>query len=730
MDGNATTARGSQDAALSAAESDGARLGRLRAVLPDEAAAARYREVLDDGPVRFDTAALDGALAAGERERERAAARRAADLETATSAAARSDVKLHPAGVRAIYETGETHAAGLAAVERTTEALDAAADQRLPTSTIIGAWNANRSEPGGIASALSAATAAATAARLEEERAAAEAARRKRQAAIEERNSRVEKVLSDPASAEAFIAALGVEDPLWRTGTRPACIDRALDEAELGVGRREVAAWQHREHQVVLEAEQQQRGVPSAAWRDTVDCFKGQTAAARHGRSVSWQLSDRACVRALAAEKAEPAAPRNLVQRLYDWLRTRIERLFGRLSDPAAATTRGPAASAERRAEAARPPPTAFEERYCREWPEHAADIRRPDFEKLAAGASGRNRLFEREEPWTTVEPGELPAALAKPSPAWSDKAVEEVTRRTTIGGWAPDRTEHRRVTEAHLSDYGNRLPAEYSHSAEWRRPRGRGRGGEPRVVCGRGRDRQPLATRRILRRRASPERMTLDTLRRVAAAGGGMSGRNGRMARAVALSARDVRRVGLTAHASRAVAVERRVLPAAAVATLDNGVLRRVSRSPGKSLPHGEAGPSLGQPAPAPAAPELPPEADRLAVPEAALEGAAADVWRDVIAAVDGDTLKRGKVRKQIGRTLRGAGLYLFVAAGMHAAGTAKKAKGRAAARRKTVEEAGRARCSVAAHYPDCLSAFDAALRHALANPAPLPPKGGGDAT
>ena len=219
------------------------------------------------------------------------------------------------------------------------------------------------------------------------------------------------------------------------------------------------------------------------------------------------------------------------------------------------------------------------------------------------------------------------------------------------------------------------------------------------------------------------------------------MSGRNGRMARAVALSARDVRRVGLTANASRAVEVERRALPAAVVATLDNGVLRRVPRPPRESLPHGgdsspaaaapdqDAGASLLQPAPAPAAPELPPEADRLAAPEAALEGDAADVWRDVIAAVDGDTLKRGKVRKQIGRTLRGAGLYLFVASGMHAAGTAKKAKGRAAARRKTVEEAGRARCSVAAHYPDCLPAFDAALRHALVNPAPLPPKGGGDA-
>ena len=214
-------------------------------------------------------------------------------------------------------------------------------------------------------------------------------------------------------------------------------------------------------------------------------------------------------------------------------------------------------------------------------------------------------------------------------------------------------------------------------------------------------------------------------------------------MARAVALSARDVRRVGLTAPARRGGAVERRALPTPVVATLDNGVLRRVSRSPRKSPQPGgnpspaapnqgayETGPSsVPQPEPVPAAPELPPEADRLAAPATVLESDAAEVWRDVIAVGGGDTLKRGKVRKQIGRTLRGAGLYLFVASGMHAARSAKKAKGRAAARRKTVEEAGRARRSVAAYYPACLPAFDAALRHALVNPAPLPAKGGREA-
>ncbi len=470
VDGNAATTRGNQDAALSAAESDGSRLGRLRAVRSDEAAAARYREVLGDSPDRFDTADLDRALAAGEREREEraAAARRAADLETATeaaqAAAARSKVDLRPAAVRAVYETGETHAAGLAAVERTTEALDAAADQRLPAGTIIDAWKANRSAPGGIAAALATATAAA---RLEEERAEA----RRKQAAIEKRNSRVKQLLADPVSADALIEALEAEDPSWRSGIRPACIDRALDVAERDPGPREVATRRHHEHEVVLETERRFPDATSTACQFAGGRFDVTTEVGRAGRRVSQDLSDRALVRAHAAEKAEAPAPRNFVQRLYEWLRDRLERLLGRSPGPsAAASTPGPAASAERPAEAGRPRPAAFEERYCREWPEHAADIRRPDFEKLAAGALSGNRLFEREEPrssrWITVEPGELPAALAKPQPAWSDKAVEEVTRRATV--WDPDRTEGRRVAEAHLGGYESRLPAEYSHSAEW----------------------------------------------------------------------------------------------------------------------------------------------------------------------------------------------------------------------------------------------------------------------
>ena len=69
---NHATTRGNVDAALDAAESDAQRLERLRGVLSDEAAAARYRQELGrraDG--RFRTADLDEALAPAEALRKR-----------------------------------------------------------------------------------------------------------------------------------------------------------------------------------------------------------------------------------------------------------------------------------------------------------------------------------------------------------------------------------------------------------------------------------------------------------------------------------------------------------------------------------------------------------------------------------------------------------------------------------------------------------------------------------
>ena len=563
-DRNATTTRGNKDAALSAAESDGARLARLRGVLSDAAAAARYREVLD--PDRFTTTDLDRALAAGEREREeREAARRAAALETATAtaqaAAARSNVKLPD--VRVIYETGETHAAGLAAVERTTQALDDAATQRLPADTVIHTWNANRSDPGGIAAALD----AATAARREEERAAAAAARVERQqlealttrtgaARLAQRNlnsvrpveaspvpkparrlvpdatwedaeplwrtltdlqersergrleqrahhaatavpektppaprrnrlvpdatwedaereqeerrqteaarrrrqkrlSRLEQALSDPAETEAFVAVLDAQKPAWRTGATPADIDQALDAAEGSLGGRKPPS---RRYQLVLEMERMIPGAPSTAYRAAAGRFDRTTEVGREGLSISQTLSDRALARAFAAEKPEPPAPRHLVERLFDWLRTQLEKLF-RSSGPAA-----PAGAEDL-------PRLTFEERYSQQWPEHAADIHRPDFEELAAA---RNKLFERQElyssKWSTVDPQELPISLAKPARAWTDEAVQKITWAATPGvGYSERRTLHRQIVDAHLDDYERKLPEQYAYSADWR---------------------------------------------------------------------------------------------------------------------------------------------------------------------------------------------------------------------------------------------------------------------
>ncbi len=231
--------RASTAAALDAAESDTARLDRLRALLSDEAGAARYSEVLEEGPGRFDTADLDRALAAAERE-----------LEERRQAEARRQ-------------------------------------------------------------------------------AAAERRRRDR------RFSRLERSLSEPAPAEAFIAALDERDRSWRTtGAGPAVIDAALDVAEGGRGRGKPPPWAHR---IVLEAESMFPGAPSAAWREARDRLGGTTDAGRHGRLVSQMLSDRARARALAAERPDPPAPPGLVKRLLGWLRERMERLLERFRPSSAA---------------------------------------------------------------------------------------------------------------------------------------------------------------------------------------------------------------------------------------------------------------------------------------------------------------------------------------------------------------------------------------------------------
>ena len=71
VNGNIATTGGNIDAALAAAESDDTRLGRLRGVLSDEAADARFRRELGRCGGRFGTADLDDAVATAEALRKR-----------------------------------------------------------------------------------------------------------------------------------------------------------------------------------------------------------------------------------------------------------------------------------------------------------------------------------------------------------------------------------------------------------------------------------------------------------------------------------------------------------------------------------------------------------------------------------------------------------------------------------------------------------------------------------
>ena len=292
------SSRANIDAALGAAESDAPRLERLHVVLSDEAAAIRYREDLGQVDGQYTTSDLDRALAAAEQAREHQAALRTATAAT-QAAAARSNITLHDAHVRVIYQTGETHATGLAAVDRTTEALALAADQELPSETIVDTWKANQSDPGGIAAALEGASSA-------------------------QRVSRLERLFSVPGAGEAFITTLDEHDPSWRTGTHPRTINRALDIAERDLGRETRVPWHAR---VLNAAEQQFPGASSATWRRAGDDFTGAADTDRHGRSVSQALSDRARARALASEgpSAEPEPARDLVQQVTGLLRTEVE---------------------------------------------------------------------------------------------------------------------------------------------------------------------------------------------------------------------------------------------------------------------------------------------------------------------------------------------------------------------------------------------------------------------
>ena len=125
---------------------------------------------------------------------------------------------------------------------------------------------------------------------------------------------------------------------------------------------------------------------------------------------------------------------------------------------------------------------------------------------------------------------------------------------------------------------------------------------------------------------------------------------------------------------------------------------------------------------------PVLPDPTARLEAELEDLPGDAAAVWGEVLVCTDRETVNAGKARKLLERAVVGRGLYQFVAAGLHSSETARKAKGRAAARRMLVQEAARGRRSVAKHWRRHLPALEGALIHALCHPEPFPARTGGD--
>ena len=297
------TTREHVDAAMAAAESDDTRLERLRAVLSDEAAAARYREVLAAAPGQFNTADLDRALVAGEREREHLDALETA-TEAAQAAAARSHVKLHDDAIRAIHETGETHEAGIAAVERTTAALAAAADQQLPSETIIDTWQAHLSDPGEIAAALDAVTAAA---REEQER-KAEAEEAERVAAL--------RTTTEAAQAAAARSHVKLHDDAIRaiheTGETHEAGIAAVERTTAALA---AAADQQLPSETIIDTWQAHLSDPGeiAAALDAV------TAAAREEqeRKAEAEEAERVAALRTATEAAQAAAARSHVK-LHD----------------------------------------------------------------------------------------------------------------------------------------------------------------------------------------------------------------------------------------------------------------------------------------------------------------------------------------------------------------------------------------------------------------------------
>ena len=254
-------------------------------------------------------AALEAVTAAAREEQKRKEeaeeAEKAAAIRTATeraqAAAARSDVQLHDAEVRAIHATGETHESGLAAVERTTAALGAAADHQLPTQTIVETWKANQSDPDGIAAALEAVTAAAR----EEQKRKEEAEEAEKAAAIRTATERAQAAAarSDVQLHDAEVRAIHATGETHESGL--AAVERTT--AALGAAA---------DHQLPTQTIVETWNANDSAPGGIAAALEAVTAAAREEQKRKEEAEKAAAIRT-ATERAQAAAARSDVQ-LHD----------------------------------------------------------------------------------------------------------------------------------------------------------------------------------------------------------------------------------------------------------------------------------------------------------------------------------------------------------------------------------------------------------------------------
>ena len=330
---NNSSSREHIDAALAAAGSDAARLERLRDVLSNEVAAARYREELGKVAGQFKTSDLDSALAVAEQEREKRLWEEQRDAGVQALKRLDGGLDLYHAHLADLDPKWDRKRNNSSSREHIDAALaaagsDAARLERLRDvlSNEVAAAR-YREELGKVAGQFKTSDLDNALAVADQEREKRETRLREEQeaAAAKKRVARIEELFTVDGGDKALISVLGAHRPAWReTGTGPADIDIVLDVAELRVDRTKPAP---DEHAVVVDTEKSFPDTPSAALRQVGERFPEGSTQARLAR----RLADRTLVRALAAEREESPVSPTLVQRLFTWLRAQVDKLLERL---------------------------------------------------------------------------------------------------------------------------------------------------------------------------------------------------------------------------------------------------------------------------------------------------------------------------------------------------------------------------------------------------------------